>query len=64
MAKFVPANTGSAIDKVLGERVENPFSATRIIGGKLRSLYSEAEEQDEVGLSKLLRALQGERPTE
>jgi hypothetical protein len=64
MAKFDPANTGSAIEKVLGERIENSFSATRIIGGKLRSLYSEAEQQDAAGFDKLLRVLDDDKPAE
>ena len=64
MAKLDPANTTSALDKVLGERVDRPFSATRIIGGKLRNLYNDAEQRDTLGLSRLLRVLEDERPAD
>jgi hypothetical protein len=64
MAKLDPANTTDALDKVLGERVDRPFSATRVIGGKLRNLYNDAENQDALGLTKLLRVLEDERPTD
>jgi hypothetical protein len=64
MAKLDPANTTNALDKVLGERVDRPFSATRIIGGTLRNLYNDAEQQDALGLTKLLRVLEDERPTD
>ncbi len=64
MAKLDPANTNHALDKVLGERVDRPFSATRIIGGKLRNLYNDAEQQDALGLSRLLRVLEDERPAD
>jgi hypothetical protein len=64
MAKFVPANTTGPLDMVLGERVDCPFSTTRLIGGKLRNLYNEAEQQDVIGLNKLLRILDDERPAD
>jgi len=62
MDKFAPANPTGALDKVLGERVDRPFSATRIIGGKLRSLYNDAEQEDVLGRARLLRVLEDERP--
>jgi hypothetical protein len=64
MAQLDPANTTVALDKVLGERVDCSFSATRVIGGKLRNLYNEAEQPDVFGLSKLLRVLEDERPAD
>jgi hypothetical protein len=64
MAKLNPANTTGALDNVLGERVDPPFSATRLIGGTLRSLYSDVEQEDVVGLTKLLRVLENERLAE
>jgi hypothetical protein len=64
MANLDPANTTNALDKVLGERVDRPFSATRIIGGKLRNLYNDAEQLDALGLSRLLRVLEDERPAD
>jgi hypothetical protein len=65
MAKLDPANpTDVALDMVLGERVARPFSATRIIGGKLRNLYDDAEQQDALGLTKLLRVLEDEPPAD
>jgi len=64
MAELDPANPlGIALDKVLGERVGRPFSATRIIGGKLRTLYDDAKQQDALGLTRLLRVLEDEPPT-
>jgi hypothetical protein len=63
MARRDPAIPG-ALDKVLGERVSRPFSATRLIGGKLRNLYDDAEQQDMLGLTKLLRVLEDEPPAD
>jgi hypothetical protein len=62
MGNFDPANSGGSLDKVLGERVGRTFSATRIIGGKLRTLYDDAEPHDMLGLTKLLRVLEDEPP--
>ena len=64
MAKLTSADVTGALDKVLGERVDRPFSATRLIGGKLRSLYNDAEQDDLLALTRLLRALEDERPAE
>jgi hypothetical protein len=64
MAKSTHANTTGALDKVLGERVDPPFSATRLIGGTLRNLYNDAEQEDVLGLTKLLRVLEDDRPAE
>ena len=64
MAKLTSADATGALDKVLGERVDPPFSATRLIGGKLRSLYNDAGQEDLLGLTRLLRALEDERPAE
>lgn len=64
MAEFDPANTTDALDKMLGERVDRPFSATRIIGGKLRNLYNDAEQQDALDLTTLLRVLEDGRPAD
>jgi hypothetical protein len=64
MAKSTHANTTGALDKVLGERVDPPFSATRLIGGTLRNLYNDAEQEDVLGLTRLLRVLEDDRPAE
>jgi hypothetical protein len=64
MANVTPASAAGALDKVLGERVDPPFSATRLIGGKLRSLYDDAEQEDALGLARLLRVLEEQHPAE
>ena len=64
MAKLTAADATGALDKVLGERVDPPFSATRLIGGKLRSLYDDAEQVEILGLTRLLRILEDDRPAE
>jgi len=64
MAKLTAADATGALDKVLGERVDPPFSATRLIGGKLRSLYDDAEQVEILGLARLLRILEDDRPAE
>jgi hypothetical protein len=64
MANVTPASTTGALDRVLGERVDPPFSATRLIGGKLRSLYNDAEQEDALGFARLLRVLEDQHPAE
>jgi hypothetical protein len=60
MVKNDPANPYGALDKVLGEPVARPFSATRLIGGKLRNLYDDAGQQEMLALNRLLRVLEDE----
>jgi hypothetical protein len=56
MAEYVPASsTGTAQE--LAERATQLFSATLLIGGRLRALYNDAEQPSPSRLTDLLRTL-------
>jgi hypothetical protein len=54
---YEPAFFTEALDRILGEEKSREFSVTMLIGGKLRALYSEAEQPCPSRLVELLRAL-------
>jgi hypothetical protein len=54
---YVPATPSGAIVQALGKMTSRDFSATRLIGGKLRALYNETERPTPAHLNELLRAL-------
>jgi hypothetical protein len=54
---YEPASFTEALDRVLGEKKNRDFSVIMLIGGKLRALYSEAEQPCPFRLDELLRAL-------
>jgi hypothetical protein len=53
---YLPAPPGALV-QALGEMANREFSLTTLIGGKLRALYSEAEQPCQSRLDELLRAL-------
>jgi hypothetical protein len=58
---YEPAVWSLALNRIFGERRSHEFSATMLIGGKLRALYSEAEQPSPTRLKELLKALDGVR---
>jgi hypothetical protein len=54
---YEPALFTEALDRILGEEKSREFSATMLIGGKLRALYDEGEQPCPSRLEDLLRAL-------
>jgi hypothetical protein len=60
---YTPLAFPGALDQVLGERRTREFSATVLIGGKLRALYNEAEQPSLSRLDELLQQLEGLSPS-
>jgi hypothetical protein len=54
---YVPAIPSDAIIQALGKMASRDFSATSLIGGKLRALYNETEQPTPACLNELLRVL-------
>jgi len=55
---YTPVALSEALDKVLGEQRTRGFSATLLIGGKLRALYNEADQPSLSRLNEVLRELE------
>jgi hypothetical protein len=54
---YMPTTSSETLDLVFGESRTRDFSATAVIGGKLRALYNEAEQPSLSRLEELLQVL-------